>query len=91
MNVLSLFDGISCGQVALQRSKIKVDNYFASEIDSNAIKVTQHNFSNTIQLGDVTKIQSSSLPKIDLLMGGYIEEVMVGIKMTYLFITNFPL
>lgn len=70
MNVLSLFDGISCGQIALQRAGIKVDNYFASEIDKNAIKVTQHNFPNTIQLGDVEKIDLSSLPKIDLLIGG---------------------
>jgi DNA (cytosine-5)-methyltransferase 1 len=70
MNVLSLFDGMSCGQMALNRVGIKYDNYFASEIDKYAIKVTQHNFPNTIQLGDVTKIKSCDLPKIDLLMGG---------------------
>ena len=70
MNVLSLFDGISCGQLALQRLGIKVDNYFASEIDKYAIKVTQHNFPDTIQIGDVTKVKGSDLPKIDLLMGG---------------------
>jgi len=70
MNVLSLFDGISCGQVALKRAGIKVRNYFASEIDKHAIKVTQHNFPNTIQLGDVIKINSNSLPEIDLLIGG---------------------
>lgn len=70
MNVLSLFDGMSCGQMALNRIGIKYDNYFASEIDKYAIKVTQHNFPNTIQLGDVTKIKSSDLPKIDLLIGG---------------------
>lgn len=56
MNILSLFDGISCGQVALERVGIKVDNYFASEIKPNAIKVTQHNYPNTIQIGDVTKL-----------------------------------
>jgi site-specific DNA-cytosine methylase len=70
MNVLSLFDGISCGQIALNRANIKYDNYFASEIDKFAIKVTQHNYPNTIQLGDVTKILAKDLPKIDLLIGG---------------------
>jgi DNA-cytosine methyltransferase len=70
MNVLSLFDGISCGQIALERAGIKVDRYYASEIEPNAIKVTQHNYPNTIQLGDVTKVQAASLPKIDLLIGG---------------------
>lgn len=70
INVLSLFDGMSCGQIALQKLGIKVKNYFASEIDKHAIKVTQHNFPETIQLGDVTKINFSLLPKIDLLIGG---------------------
>ena len=55
INVLSLFDGISCGQIALERAGIKVDKYYASEIDKYAIQVTQKNFPNTIQLGDVTK------------------------------------
>ena len=70
MNVLSLFDGISCGQVALERAGIKVSNYFASEIDKYAIKVTQKNYPNTIQLGDVCNIKGNELPKIDLLIGG---------------------
>jgi DNA (cytosine-5)-methyltransferase 3A len=70
INVLSLFDGISCGQVALQRAGIEVDNYYASEIDKYAIKITQKNFPNTIQLGNVVNINSESLPKIDLLIGG---------------------
>ena len=70
MNVLSLFDGMSCGQIALNRAGIKYDNYFASEIKKHAIKVTQHNYPDTIQLGDVTKIDVSQLPKIDLLIGG---------------------
>lgn len=70
MNVLSLFDGISCGQVALHRAAISYDRYFASEIDKNAIKVTQANFPKTIQIGDVTQVKAGSLPKIDLLMGG---------------------
>ena len=56
-SVLSLFDGISCGQIALNRAGIKYDNYFASEIDKHAIKVTQTNYPNTIQLGDVCGIQ----------------------------------
>lgn len=70
INVLSLFDGISCGQVALNRAGIQVKNYFASEIDKNAIKVTQHNFPNTKQIGDVLDVKASTLPKIDLIMGG---------------------
>lgn len=70
INVLSLFDGISCGQVALERAGIKVNNYFASEIDKHAIKVTQANYPDTIQLGDVTKVKGAELPKIDLLIGG---------------------
>jgi len=70
MNILSLFDGISCGQVALERANIKIDKYFASEIDKYAIQVTQKNYPNTIQLGDITKIKSENLPKIDLLIGG---------------------
>lgn len=53
MNVLSLFDGMSCGQIALERAGIKVDNYYASEIDKYAIKVTMANYPNTIQIGDV--------------------------------------
>lgn len=70
MNVLSLFDGMSCGQQALERAGIKVDKYFAAEIKPHAIKVTQHNYPNTIQLGDVRNIKASDLPKIDLLIGG---------------------
>ena len=54
--VLSLFDGMSCGQIALNRASIPYGKYFASEIDKHAIKVTQHNFPNTIQLGNVTEI-----------------------------------
>lgn len=70
INVLSLFDGISCGQVALERAGIEVNKYFASEIDKHAIKVTQSNYPNTIQIGDVTKVKGVNLPNIDLLMGG---------------------
>jgi DNA-cytosine methyltransferase len=70
MNILSLFDGISCGQVALQRAGIKVNKYYASEIDKHAITVTQKNHPSTIQLGDVTAWRDWELPKIDLLIGG---------------------
>lgn len=69
-SVLSLFDGMSCGQIALNRVRIEYDNYFASEIDKHAIKVTQTNYPKTIQLGDVTKVFAKDLPKIDLLIGG---------------------
>lgn len=70
INVLSLFDGISCGQVALERAGIEVNKYFASEIDKHAIKVTQSNYPNTVQIGDVAKVKGADLPNIDLLMGG---------------------
>lgn len=70
MNVLSLFDGMSCGQIALNRAGIKYDNYFASEIDKHAIKVTQSNYPDTVQLGDVTKVRAEDLPQINLLIGG---------------------
>lgn len=70
MRVLSLFDGISAGQVALGRAGIKVDNYFASEIDKYAISITQKNYPNTIQLGDIYNINYSKLPKIDMVIGG---------------------
>lgn len=70
MNVLSLCDGISCGQLALSNLGYKVENYFACEVDKNPILVTQNNFPNTIQLGDITKINLEELPKIDLLLAG---------------------
>jgi DNA (cytosine-5)-methyltransferase 3A len=70
MNVLSLFDGMSCGQQALERAGFKVDNYFASEIDKYAIQVTMANYPNTKQLGSVVNVDGYSLPKIDILIGG---------------------
>ena len=70
INVLSLFDGISCGQIALNRLGIGKYTYFASEVDEKAIKVTMHNYPKTVQLGDVTKIKAQDLPTIDLLIGG---------------------
>ena len=69
-NVLSAFDGMSCGQIALNKAGISYDNYYASEIDKYAIEVTQYNYPNTIQLGDITKININELPTIDLLIGG---------------------
>ena len=81
MNVLSLFDGMSCGRIALERAGIKVDKYFASEIDKYAIKVTQHNWDDVTAIGDVTKISFSNgilytevgefqVGKIDLVLAG---------------------
>ena len=71
MKVLSLFDGISCGHVALDRTGIKVEKYYASEIEDFAIKVTQKNYPETIQLGDAFKIDYSKInDNIDLLIGG---------------------
>jgi len=69
-NVLSLFDGMSCGQIALNKLGIQYENFYSSEIDKHAMKVTQHNFPNTIQIGDVTQLKGENLPKIDLLIGG---------------------
>ena len=70
INVLSLFDGMSCGQIALNKLGIKVSKYYASEIDKAPMKVTQHNYPDTIQVGDVTKVKGEDLPQIDLLIGG---------------------
>lgn len=70
MNVLSLFDGMSCGQQALERAGLPVQNYYASEIDKYAITVTMANYPNTIQLGSVVDVDGYKLPKIDLLIGG---------------------
>lgn len=70
MNVLSLFDGMSCGRLALERAGIDVGSFFASEIDPMAIKVAMKNYPDTIQIGDVTKVYGKDLPKIDLLIGG---------------------
>ena len=70
INVLSLFDGMSCGQIALNKVGIEYENYFASEIDKYAIQVTQKNYPNTIQLGDVRELDGTKLPRIDLMYGG---------------------
>lgn len=82
MNVLSLFDGMSCGQIALERAGIHVDNYYASEVDKYAMKVTQANYPNTRQLGDINSFNTAYgewtcsdggsylTPKFDLIIGG---------------------
>jgi len=70
MTILSLFDGMSCGHLALDRAGVNVSEYFAAEIDKYAITVTQANYPQTIQLGDVTQIKGADLPTIDLLIGG---------------------
>lgn len=76
MNVLSLFDGMSCGQIALNNIGVKVDNYYASEIDKYAIQIAKKNFPNMIHVGDVTQVESKHFgtdgfnDKIDLIMGG---------------------
>lgn len=69
-NVLSLFDGISCGQLALRKVGIEYENYYASEIEDFSIRVTQQHFPETVQLGDVKGVQADQLPPIDLLMAG---------------------
>lgn len=71
--MLSLFDGMSCGHLALDKVGIEVDTYFASEIDEYVISTTRYNYPQTIQLGsviDVSEEALNALPKIDLLIGG---------------------
>ena len=70
INVLGLCDGISCGQVALHRAGFTVDKYYSSEIEPNAISITQYNYPNTIQIGDIFDVNGYILPKIDLLLSG---------------------
>jgi len=70
MIVLSVFDGMSCGQIALKKSGVKINKYYASEIDKFAIQQTQHNFPDTIQLGNIVGIKAKDLLRIDLVIGG---------------------
>ena len=71
MNVLSLFDGMSCSQIALNRISVNVDNYYSSEIDKYAIKATQHNYPRTKQLGDIKDWKSWSIDEqLDLIVFG---------------------
>ena len=70
MKVLSLFDGMSCGQIALSKLGIKVDKYYASEIDKYAIQITQKNFPDTVQLGDICEIDAKDFMDVDLILAG---------------------
>ena len=70
MNVLSLFDGMSCGRIALERAGVKVDNYYSSEIDKYAIQIANKNFPDTKHIGSVIDVEADNLPKIGLLIGG---------------------
>ena len=70
IKVLSLFDGMSCGQIALDQLGIEVDTYYATEIDKYAIEITQKNFPKTIQVGDITKLDPKDFADVDLIMGG---------------------
>lgn len=70
MIVLSLFDGMSCGQIALRELGANVERYYASEVDKFAIEQTMLNFPDTIQLGDVRGVDARSLGHVDLLLGG---------------------
>lgn len=70
LTVLSLFDGISMGRLALERAGIEVDTYYAAEIDKYAIKVSEANYPDIIRLGDVCGVKAEDLPKIDILIGG---------------------
>ena len=70
MIVLSLFDGMSCGQIALKELGAHVERYYASEVDKFAIAQTQLNFPETVQLGDVRNIDARKLGHVDLLLGG---------------------
>lgn len=91
LNVLSLFDGMSCGQVALERAGIKVDKYFSSEIDKYAMTISTKNYPRTIHCGDVEKVkykngflvsqQLTVFPvSIDLLIGGSPCQDLSGLK-----------
>jgi DNA (cytosine-5)-methyltransferase 3A len=70
MKILSLFDGISCARVAIERLGIKIEKYYASEIDKYAIQIAQKNYPDTIQVGDITKLKGEDFKDIDLMIGG---------------------
>lgn len=70
MNVLSLFDGMSCGRIALEKAGIEIDKYYASEIKKHAIKCSQHNFPDNIQIGCIYNVGVQKQDKIDLVIGG---------------------
>ena len=70
MKVLSLFDGMSCGQIALKQLGIKVDTYYSSEIDKYAMQITQKNFPDTIQVGDICNLEPKDFMDVDLIQAG---------------------
>ena len=70
MNVLSLFDGMSCGRIALDRLGIEVDTNYASEIDKYAIAVAKENYPDTIHVGDITQLDPKDFQDIDLVLAG---------------------
>ncbi|HPC09771.1 MAG TPA: DNA cytosine methyltransferase [archaeon] len=70
MNVLSLFDGISCGRVALEKAGFKINKYYSSEIDKYAIAIAKYHYPDNIELGDIRNISGKDLKNIDLLIGG---------------------
>ena len=70
MRVLSLFDGMACGYEALLRAWIKVDKYYASEIDKYAIQIAMKNHPDIIQVGDVTKLKGEDFKDVDMIIGG---------------------
>ena len=80
MNIVSYFDGISCGQLALEKANIEYNNYYAYEIDKHTIQITQKNYPKTIQMGSVIDADLSCLPKIDLLIGGSPCQDLSGLK-----------
>lgn len=70
MKILSLFDGISCGRIALERAGIPVEVYYASEIKQDAIKVSKDNYPDIIQVGDITKLKGEDFSGVDIIIGG---------------------
>jgi DNA-methyltransferase (dcm) len=70
MNVLSVFDGMSCGRIALDRLGVPINNYYASEIDKYAMQIAKKNYPDTKHVGDITKVRSRDLGHVDLLIGG---------------------
>lgn len=84
INVLSLFDGMSCGQIALERANVKVDDYVASEIKKHGIQITKKNYPNTIHIGDVRKVSVTNIGiEVDISPGhirvvGIIPDLLIG-------------
>lgn len=75
---MSLFDGIGTGRLALERAGIKIERYYASEIDEKAIQIANTNFQDIVQIGDAEKVNINNLEKIDLLIGGVHAKDLAG-------------